>query len=303
MLLRKYSNQVIFAYDSDGAGQTAIKRGIEVLEKQNCDARVLQMEGAKDPDEYIIKYGSGRFKLLIDNAISLVEFKIKTIKDDYNLENAKDKIAFLKKITAILAKVENTIEREIYIDKISEQYDISKQALYAEINKELYKSEPEKILTKPAPQAKKSEAIGLDEKIIKRENMILYLLINYAKETKEVIKSNIGIEDLKIAENKTIFDKIMSQDVEESEKIIQVIANIEDGNLQEHISEIMVADYGITSVQKCLEDIVIPYSRDRLQNRKLQIIEEMKNPNLSIEEKDALELELNDTILKLARIK
>ena len=303
MLLRKYSNQVIFAYDSDGAGQTAIKRGIEVLEKQNCDARVLQMEGAKDPDEYIIKYGSGRFKLLIDNAISLVEFKIKTIKDDYNLENAKDKIAFLKKITAILAKVENTIEREIYIDKISEQYDISKQALYAEINKELYKSEPEKILTKPAPQAKKSEAIGLDEKIIKRENMILYLLINYAKETKEVIKSNIGIEDLKIAENKTIFEKIMSQDVEESEKIIQVIANIEDGNLQEHISEIMVADYGITSVQKCLEDIVIPYSRDRLQNRKLQIIEEMKNPNLSIEEKDALELELNDTILKLARIK
>ncbi len=303
MLLRKYSNQVIFAYDSDGAGQTAIKRGIEVLEKQNCDARVLQMEGAKDPDEYIIKYGSGRFKLLIDNAISLVEFKIKTIKDDYNLENAKDKIAFLKKITAILAKVENTIEREIYIDKISEQYDISKQALYAEINKELYKSEPEKILTKPAPQAKKSEAIGLDEKIIKRENMILYLLINYAKETKEVIKSNIGIEDLKIAENKTIFDKIMSQDVEESEKIIQVIANIEDGNLQEHISEIMVADYGITSVQKCLEDIIIPYSRDRLQNRKLQIIEEMKHPNLSIEEKDALELELNDTILKLARIK
>lgn len=303
MLLRKYSNQVIFAYDSDGAGQTAIKRGIEVLEKQNCDARVLQMEGAKDPDEYIIKYGSGRFKLLIDNAISLVEFKIKTIKDDYNLENAKDKIAFLKKITAILAKVENTIEREIYIDKISEQYDISKQALYAEINKELYKTEPEKILTKPALQPKKSEAIGLDEKIIKRENMILYLLINYAKETKEVIKSNIGIEDLKIAENKTIFDKIMSQDVEESEKIIQVIANIEDGNLQEHISEIMVADYGITSVQKCLEDIVIPYSRDRLQNRKLQIIEEMKNPNLSIEEKDALELELNDTILKLARIK
>ncbi len=303
MLLRKYSNQVIFAYDSDGAGQTAIKRGIEVLEKQNCDARVLQMEGAKDPDEYIIKYGSGRFKLLIDNAISLVEFKIKTIKDDYNLENAKDKIAFLKKITAILAKVENTIEREIYIDKISEQYDISKQALYAEINKELYKTEPEKILTKPALQAKKSEAIGLDEKIIKRENMILYLLINYAEQAKEVIKSNIGIEDLKIAENKTIFDKIMSQDVEESEKIIQVIANIEDGNLQEHISEIMVADYGITSVQKCLEDIVIPYSRDRLQNRKLQIIEEMKNPNLSIEEKDALELELNDTILKLARIK
>ncbi len=306
MLLRKYSNQVIFAYDSDGAGQTAIKRGIEVLEKQNCDARVLQMEGAKDPDEYIIKYGSGRFQLLIDHAISLVEFKIKTIKEDYHLENAKDKIAFLKKITAILAKVENTIEREIYIDKISEQYDISKQALYAEINKELYKGEPERILAKSVVKPEKNLSLELDEKIVKRENMILYLLINYAEEAKEIIKSNIRIEDLKIAENKTIFEKIMAQEAQESEKIIQTIANIEDENLQKHISEIMVADYEITSVQKCLEDIVLIYNRERLQDRKLQIVRELENPNLSKEESEKLWLELaelSNTITKLSKIK
>lgn len=306
MLLRKYSNQVIFAYDSDGPGQTAIKRGIEVLEKQNCDARVLQMEGAKDPDEYIIKFGSGRFKLLIDNAISLVEFKIKTIKDDYHLENAKDKIAFLKKITAILAKVENTIEREIYIDKISEQYDISKQALYAEINKELYKGEPEKILAKAVVKTEQNLPFELDEKIVKRENMILYLLINYAEETKEIIKSNIRIEDLKIVENKTIFEKIMAQDDKESEKIIQAIANIEDENLQKHISEIMVADYEITSVPKCLEDIVLTYNRERLQNRKLQVIQELENPNLSNEESEKLWLELSElsnSLTKLSKIK
>ncbi len=306
MLLRKYSNQVIFAYDSDGAGQTAIKRGIEVLEKQNCDARVLQMEGAKDPDEYIIKYGSGRFKLLIDHAISLVEFKIKTIKEDYHLENAKDKIAFLKKITAILSKVENTIEREIYIDKVSEQYDISKQALYAEINKELYKGEPEKILAKSIVKPEKDLPLELDEKIVKRENMILYLLINYAEEAKEIIKSNIRIEDLKIAENKTIFNKIMEQEAKESEKIIQIIANIEDERLQKHISEIMVTDYEITSVQKCIEDIVLIYNRERLQDRKLQIVRELENPNLPKEESEKLWLELaelSNTITKLSKIK
>lgn len=303
VLLRKYSNQVIFAYDSDGPGQTAIKRGIEVLEKQNCDARVLQMEGAKDPDEYIIKYGSGRFKLLIDNAISLVEFKIKTIKNDYNLENAKDKIAFLKKITAILSSVENTIEREIYIDKISDQYEISKQALYAEINKELYKGKPEKILTKPRTQANEKGLDKMDEKVIKRENMVLYLLINYPKETKAMIASNICIEDFKIAENKTIFEKIMSQELNEVEEITQFIANIEDEKLQEHISEIMVADYEIVSVQKCLEDVIVVYNKERLQDRKLQIIQELENLNLTKEERDSLELELNDTILKLAKIK
>lgn len=302
-MLRKYSNQVIFAYDSDGPGQTAIKRGIEVLEKQNCDARVLQMEGAKDPDEYIIKYGSGRFNLLVDNAISLVEFKIKTIKEDYNLENAKDKIAFLKKITTILSSVENTIEREIYIDKVSAQYDISKQALYAEINKQLYKGEPEKILTRPAVKKKQNVDTLVNEKVIKRENMVLYLLINYPAETKEIIQANIRIEDLKIAENKIIFEKIMSLKEEENDKITQMIANIEDEDLQQHISSIMVADYEITSVQKCLEDVILIYNKERLQNRKLQIIQELESPNLSQEEMSKLELELSDTIIQLAKIK
>ncbi len=302
-MLRKYSNQVIFAYDSDGPGQTAIKRGIEVLEKQNCDARVLQMEGVKDPDEYIIKYGSGRFNLLVDNAISLVEFKIKTIKEDYNLENAKDKIAFLKKITTILSSVENTIEREIYIDKVSAQYDISKQALYAEINKQLYKGEPEKILTRPAVKKKQNVDTLVNEKVIKRENMVLYLLINYPAETKEIIQANIRIEDLKIAENKIIFEKIMSLKEEENDKITQMIANIEDEDLQQHISSIMVADYEITSVQKCLEDVILIYNKERLQNRKLQIIQELESPNLSQEEMSKLELELSDTIIQLAKIK
>ena len=106
-LLRKYCEQVILSYDSDGAGQEAIMRGLSILENQGCDARVLQMDGAKDPDEYVIKYGSGRFKLLIDNAISLVEFKIKMIKNKYNIENSSDKIRFLKEITKILSEVEN----------------------------------------------------------------------------------------------------------------------------------------------------------------------------------------------------
>lgn len=302
-LLRKYSEQIIFAYDSDGAGQNAIKRGIEVLEKQNCDARVLQMEGAKDPDEYIIKYGSGRFKLLVDHAISLVEFKIKMLKDGYNLDNAKDKIAFLKKITNILSSVENKIEREIYIDKISEQYDISKQAIYAEVNKALYKGEPEKILVKPMLKVEERDNSIIDDIITKRENMVLYLLINYPKEAKESILSNIGIEDFKIEENKVIFKKIIDSAETESEKITQAIANIEDENIQTHISQIMVTDYEIASVSKCIEDVIVIYNKERLQNRKLEILKELEVPDLPKEQSTRLEMELSDIIVKLAKIK
>lgn len=302
-LLRKYSEQIIFSYDSDGAGQTAIMRGIEVLEKQNCDARVLQMEGAKDPDEYIIKYGSGRFKLLVDNAISLVEFKIKMLKEGYNLENAKDKIAFLKKITTVLSSVDNKIEREIYIDKISEQYNISKQAIYSEVNKVLYNGKEEEILVKPAISKLEVKEDIIDETVIKRENMVLYILINNPDKTKDIIKSNIEADDFKIEQNKIIFEKIMQFDESDTEKITQLIANIEDEELQRHISEIMVADYEITSIEKCIEDVIITYNKERLQNRKLQIIKELEDMNLTKDKIADLEMELSDIIIKLARIK
>ena len=142
-LLRKSTEQVILGFDADGAGQTAIARSMEILQKMGCDMRVLQIEGAKDPDEYIVKFGEGRFRLAMDNAISLVEFKVKNLKKDLNLENTGDKIKFLNEIAKILSKVENTMEREIYIEKIAQGYNISKEAIYAEVNKLIYNNTKE----------------------------------------------------------------------------------------------------------------------------------------------------------------
>ena len=97
-LLRKYAEKVIISYDSDSAGQAATLRGLEILNNLGCDIRILQMEGAKDPDEYVIKYGNGRFNDLVENAISLVEFKIKVLKKGLNIENTNDKIKFMNEI-------------------------------------------------------------------------------------------------------------------------------------------------------------------------------------------------------------
>ena len=103
-------------------------RGLEILKGLGCDVRILQMEGAKDPDEYVIKYGSGRFQLLIDQAISLVEFKVKVLKKQYNLDNTNDKIKFLQEIAKILIETDSQIELEIQLDNISRSYGISKEA-------------------------------------------------------------------------------------------------------------------------------------------------------------------------------
>ena len=303
-LLARYGEQIILSYDSDGAGQEAILRALEILNKLGCDARVIQMEGAKDPYEYIIKYGSGRFNLLVDNAISLVEFKIKMLKNKYNLENATDKVKFLKEITKILAKVENKIEREIYVEKVAEQYQISKEAIYAEVNKLAYTSAPTKEILNHKISSESIKTEEVNETIVKREKMILYLLINNYDESFEKIKSVISENDFKVELNKKIFKTIMEIQDGNKEQILSAISNIEDQDIQAHISEIMVTDYEITSVEKCIEDIIIIYNKERLNNRKMDIIKQLDNAkNLSAEEIAKLEKELNNIIIELAKKK
>ncbi|MGN1299709.1 MAG: DNA primase [Candidatus Scatovivens sp.] len=300
-LLRKYSQQVILSYDSDGAGQTAILRGLEILKKLGCDGRVLQMEGAKDPDEYVIKNGSGRFNILVENAISLVEFKAKMLKNEYNLQNPNDKIKFLKEISKLLSSVDNKIEQEIFIEKIASENKISKEAIYAEVNKISYsKDSAQKILRKPMSNVK-NETEEITPAIAKRENMILYLLINNFKETSQKIEGNIDEDDFKLEINKKIFKKIF--EIKDKENILQSLSNIEDEEIQNAISQIIVQDYEINSEEKCIEDILNNYVKERLNTKKADIIKMINNKNLPSEEITKLEEELSKIIIQLAKMK
>ena len=213
-LLRRTTEQVILGFDADGAGQTAIARSMEILQKMGCDMRVLQIEGAKDPDEFIVKFGEGRFKLAIDNAISLVEFKVKNLKKDFNLENTGDKIKFLNEIAKILSKVENTMEREIYIEKIAKGYNISKEAIYAEVNKLIYVGTKEDKISQNknreirsvTREQKNNDNIGEDLK--RRENTIIALLLDANTNIFQKIKEHIKPEDFKDETNRKIAEQL-----------------------------------------------------------------------------------------------
>lgn len=177
-LLRKSSEQIILGFDSDGAGQTAINRSIEILQNMGCDMRILQMEGAKDPDEFIIKYGNARFQNLMDKALSLVEFKVKQLKQNLNLENTIDKIKFLNEIAKIISKIDNSMEREVYIENISKTYEVSKEAIYAEVNKLTYAdNQGQKVLekTRPVVVHKKTYDNNRVSEAVKKEKMQFYL--------------------------------------------------------------------------------------------------------------------------------
>lgn len=302
-LLRKYAGQVIISYDSDAAGQAATMRGLEILKNLGCDIRILQMEGAKDPDEYVIKYGSGRFNLLVEQAISLIEFKVKVLKGKYNLENTNDRIKFLQEIAKLLVNTNSQIELEIQIDNISRDYKISKEAIYAEINKIKYvnqKSEQE-TKTRIKPIIKKQEK-EIDELTIKRENVIIYLLVNGNEQAQNKIKENIKSEDLKYLPNKKIIQEIYNY-IEMGKEINNILDTIEDQELISHLSSIMADDYEISDINKCIEDIINSYNKERIIKRRNEILVELESNKHTGEEIANFEKELSQIILQLAKMK
>ena len=302
-LLRRYSERVTIGYDSDGAGQAATLRGLEILQNIGCDVRILQISGAKDPDEYVIKYGPERFLKCVEQAISLVEFKVKMLKQSLNLDNINDKIKFLNQVAKILSNVTNSIERELYVEKIANEYNVSKEAIYGEVNKLIYtKNTGEKTLEKPIVKKEiKKEKQEIDSSTTKRENLIIYLLINYPQESYKKIKSVISENDMKLEENQKILKK-MYEEIEKGNINIDILNYFEEQNIIDHISGIMSYDFEISDLNKCIEDVVNTYEKDKLINRRQEILDIIKNgQGFSEEEFNNLEDELSNIVIKLKK--
>ncbi len=303
-LLRKNSEQIILSFDSDEAGLQAKLRALEILQNMGCDLRVLQMEGAKDPDEYILKYGNARFQALVDKALSVIEFKVKILQKDLNLENTNDKIKFLNEIAKLIAQVDNTIEREVYIEKIAKEYDISKEAIYAEVNKLTYKnSKSEKILEKSKPVIvhKKVEKKEVSQAIKRRENTIISILLNGDLSIFEVIKQNIKPEDFQDEVNANIAKKLYEEFEKGNSNINGIIDELGQEE-QNQITMIMADNYEINDFEKAIDDLIQIYQKEKLNNRKFEILE-LLEATTDINQKKKLEKELSNIIIRLAKIK
>ncbi len=303
-LLRKTTEQVILGFDADGAGQNAIARSMEILQNMGCDMRVLQIEGAKDPDEYIIKYGEGRFKLEIENAISLVEFKVRNLKKEYNLENSGDKINFLREISKILSKVESTIEREIYIEKIAKGYNISKEAIYAEVNKLIYTNfKTEKTSENQVKNIRQEEKPReeIDKDLENRENTIIALLLDTNINVFKKIQEKIKPEDFKVEINKKIAQEIYKES-EKSERNINKLIDTFDDEMKNHITMVMATDYEFEDMEKAVDDVLQKYEKEKLNQKKKSILKQLETEQDELEKKK-LGKELSDIIISLAKIK
>ncbi len=307
-LLRRSCEKVIIGYDADGAGQAATLRGLAILQNLGCDIRILQIEGAKDPDEFVVKYGPERFQMYVNKAISLVEFKVKMLKKSLDLDNVNDKIKFLNEVAKIVAKVENSMEREVYVDKISLEYKVSKDAIYAEINKLLYaNSRTEQKLEKKVVPVKsvliQQDEQPVDVKTKRLESLVIYLLINYPDKSFERLKKLIDNNVIKIERNKAIINKLYEEHEKGNINIENILDLFDDEITVNYLSGIMSSDFEITDVDKCIEDVLVTYRKELLLQRRNEILGKIDNNDLTKEEVANLEAQLNEVIIQLAKIK
>jgi len=306
-LLRRYANKIIIGYDSDGAGQAATMRGLEILQNLGYDVRILQLDdpNVKDPDEYVLKNGSGRFYLCADKAISLVEFKVKMLKQSLNIQSASDKIKFLNEVSKILSKVDNNIEKEVYIENIAKEYNVSKEAIYAQTNKLQYSSSVgEKILEKKVtPKVVKKEEIAVSDAIIRRENTVIAILLTEGTKAYDKIKNTITIDEFKYEKNKEILKKLYCELEKGNSNVNSVLDTVTNEEELTHITKIMADDYNIQDIDKAIIDLINIYEKEKMINKRNTILSSLDNTGLSQEERASLERELSSIIIKLAKFK
>ncbi|MDD7516258.1 DNA primase [Ruminococcus flavefaciens] len=139
-LISHYAEEVIIAYDSDGAGQKATQKAINHFADVGLRTKILHMEGAKDPDEFIKKFGRDRFRLLIDGSNDANDFMLDKCEEGLDLSTDIGRVELLKRTAKVLAGIESPLEREVYISRTSKKCDIPVQVLKTHIDTMLRKN-------------------------------------------------------------------------------------------------------------------------------------------------------------------
>ena len=134
-LLSRYTEQVVLIYDADQAGQDATKRAIPLLEKAGLQVKVLKMQDAKDPDEFLKKFGADRFKILLEASSNRIEYQLNAIRSKYDLREDEQRVRFVHEAAELIATLSSPVQREVYGGRVAEAGKISTDAMKLEVEK------------------------------------------------------------------------------------------------------------------------------------------------------------------------
>lgn len=192
-ILHQYCRELLLCYDSDAAGQKASQRAINILSEVGISAKIIRMENAKDPDEYIKKFGKEGFRKLIEKSEDANAFMLEQCENGLDLNSEQGKIEFIKKAARFLAGIENTIDRDIYISWTIKKSGISKDVLQSHIDNEISRNkkyEERKEWNNVVADTYKRDNINpdsLNHKIeAKAEEEIIRYLLKYPERAEDI---------------------------------------------------------------------------------------------------------------------
>ena len=132
-LLGEYADEVVLCYDSDEAGQKATARSLGLFAESPVKVSVLNIPGAKDPDEFIKKYGRERFEALLNGTSNAIEYKLAKVREKYDLARPADRVEYIKDAIRLLAGRLTPTEREVYAGRLAEETDVAKANVMAQL--------------------------------------------------------------------------------------------------------------------------------------------------------------------------
>ena len=165
-LAAAYTDEAVLAYDSDEAGQKATRRAIGLLDEAGIRSRVLSIPNAKDPDEFIKKFGGTKFKQLIEGSAGAIEYELDKIGAKYETDTPEGKIAALKEAVNLLAEMKNPLEREVWAAKLAADYGTTKEGILSQVKAKLRRrAKTENQRFAAAPTARVAYANIIPEKL------------------------------------------------------------------------------------------------------------------------------------------
>jgi DNA primase len=220
-LLKRYADKIIISYDADLAGQNATLRGLEILRVEGFDIRVLTVPQGKDPDEFIRSNGRDAFFKLINDALPLIDYRIKKVSEGVDFKKP-EMLADYAKNAALIVTDLNPLQKDVYIKRISEETGIKEEAIY-----ELIRGEIQKNVNKTGDLNivhNFGHKLYVDPVYLKAERSILKL-IHEEKQVYDYFKEHFNEEEFILESHKKIYkliDKSIELDVNDRQKHIEL---------------------------------------------------------------------------------
>ena len=169
-LLSRYTNQVIIAYDNDGAGIKAAQRAIGILEKLDLKVKVLRMSGAKDPDEFIKLKGADAFRNLLESSENQIDYRLRSVTDKFDLSVDEQKVEFLKEASDLVARLPGSVERQVYAMRVASMSGVSADVVTKEVERRRKKLVNQASRSEERQQSRPERQLQPEEKALRYED-------------------------------------------------------------------------------------------------------------------------------------